>query len=424
MSLKKIESREKLNFYHNIEIPSSFLKPPSKLKTILTNSELDEIKKILLKYNYFELKYNGNISKRTFWNEHLPNLANKIFDDFERFKQIYELNFAKYLLWGLFNSDRNKTNNSILRKFKSIDDFIKNAHYVDVTNKFNNKLLQNDDYKKYLNFKPSKISELMFCIFANIKDKPKCNYCKNIVEFVDLQYGYREFCSFECQSAFNNSKKEAKLSPLNDDEIRNIIAKIIPDKRNMCNQEIANVFQNIYNYSKKIEDLQDKERIYLFLFKKNVDEIFCNCGKKRKFLSQTRGYNKTCGNIACVIKYQNKKWKKPYEQYTNTIINNSKINSFIYIFYSKSLNIYKIGISNNPYVRLKHLQNFIDDLEIIFSVFIKETEKLEKYIHKQYFNNKYTLENNIDGYSEFFKLNKIDLKNIKNIIIKECFDEN
>lgn len=263
------------------------------------------------------------------------------------------------------------------------------------------------------------IREYFYIKAFNIQERPKCMNCSGKIEFHNCSEGFREFCSKECQLEFRNSIKPPKMSNKSDDEIRAIIEKIPLDVRNLSKFNVADNYLNIQKYSEEISGLQVTERIYLFMNKSSLNEPFCNyCGSKKKFVSQGKGYLKTCGKESCK--------QASIGNVSNIFKNVSKggcsyDESFIYLFKSESnTEIFKIGISYNPLERLKKIQRSsgIADLKIIFCMFKKNPFELEQKLHKIFENKKLLFEHNFDGSSEFFTLNEEDIDFIKKEIIK------
>ena len=62
-------------------------------------------------------------------------------------------------------------------------------------------------------------------------------------------------------------------SNLTNEEIRFIIKNIPLDLRNLANQKIADVFINVYEYSQNIKNLNNSERIYIFVNQLSENDI-------------------------------------------------------------------------------------------------------------------------------------------------------
>ena len=274
---------------HNIVFRENFFEKPKIFQSSLDEQVIKSIETFLdEKYNFFETPYNGNISRRDFWRNNFPEVEEKLFDEYESLcKKYRNLKFPNYLR---IITKRNQTEKTLARKWLSIEDFIQNCRYCDVISRSNKGLLLlEDEIKRIVNFSPKKLSELIFCYFAEIKDRPKCEYCKkNDTDFLGIGEGYRSFCSPECQIKHRNTPKEKHRSDLSDDEIRDVLKNIAPDVRNCCTKEIADVFLNIEDYCNKnilYDDLKDKEKIFIFLNKIKHEDVSCICGKRKNFIS-------------------------------------------------------------------------------------------------------------------------------------------
>lgn len=335
--------------------------------------------------------------------------------DFELFKQEYmDPTFSQYVRNRIFGIKA--TTCKLQVKFKNVRDFIDRGGTLQLRKFYRDYWLNHA--KGEVNFEPASWSELRYCILNGITDRPRCKTCGKECEFVSDYYGYRDYCSITCQLYNNNSIKESKLSDLNDDAIRELLLSISPDVRNRCNEDVANVFINIENYSRSFGmDLSDREKIYIFLMRLTPDDIMCPYCKthKRKFISQVAGYRKTCGRYLCatcasrgVMPRDSSKTNEPFHPKFETITD-----SFLYVLKFSS-GVYKIGISCNPKARAKKLSKSYGDYTIIMCVYVKETAKLENELHDHFRNQRVNPDFNHDGYSELFNLSDDDIKWIKN----------
>ena len=381
-----------------------------------------ELVKQFIEDNRIIENFNRNLSRKKFWDKYFPNLSDFVFDYFKECNKLYYdnlrfIDFLKVHICGL------PTNNKYRKHYNNLIDCLLNQNINSLTQTYKNYVIL--ESKKYLNFQTDYIPEIKYCVLNNLTEKPKCKYCNKDVHFNNITKGYHEFCSFDCQLNYNNMKKEPKLSEFSDGEIRKIIEKIPLDRRNMTNVTIADVYLNIYNYSKHIEGLPEKERIYIFQNKLTNKDIFCSCGEKRVFISQGFGYRKTCTKYGCIRKLQPNN-KNPIigdEKLNSKLVGNksSITKSFIYILYSKELDLYKIGIAISPFRRLKKLQIYVPDLELVFSMYKNNTCYCESYFHKKYEDKKFIFDTSFDGSTEYFKLTKQYFEDIKQEIMNNEF---
>lgn len=340
-----------------------------------------------------------------------PDLYKFMLDDYNNQEKYIKISFSDYIRAEYLNMP---TFVKIYPKYKNALDFITNHNIVSsqISKVYDNLI---KDAFKLIDFEVDNIVELRYCVLNNIKEKPKCKCCGKPVKFHTFTIGYRDFCSTICQMDYNNTKKEPELSNLSDNEIRNIISKIPVDRRNLTNPKIAKVFLNIKKYSEQIEDLKDKERIYLFQNKVNLDDVYCPICKTHKkiFKSQNLGYANTCGRYHCINKFK----------YPNYVIDVTKENEFrsrnrnvvlkncfIYLLYSEKLNAYKIGISSNPKSRIRKLKNDVPDLKILMCSYVKNACDLEFDLHNKFKYNRVQFDHTFDGYSEFFYFDEKELK--------------
>jgi hypothetical protein len=340
-----------------------------------------------------------------------PDLYKFMLDDYNNQEKYIKISFSDYIRAEYLNMP---TFVKIYPKYKNALDFITNHNIVSsqISKVYDNLI---KDAFKLIDFEVDNIVELRYCVLNNLKEKPKCKCCGKPVKFHTFTIGYRDFCSTTCQMDYNNTKKEPELSNLSDNEIRDIISKIPADRRNLTNPKIAKVFLNIKKYSEKIDDLKDKERIYLFQNKVTLDDVYCPICKTHKkiFKSQNLGYANTCGRYHCINKFK----------YPNYVIDETKENEFrsrnrnvvlkncfIYLLYSEKLNAYKIGISSNPKSRIRKLKNDVPDLKILMCSYVKNACDLEFDLHNKFKYNRVQFEHTFDGYSEFFYFDEKELK--------------
>ena len=370
------------------------------------------IKNKLVTYTY----YNNNISRFSFWNNNFKNVSKKLFEYYvSAKKEYYNLKFVDFL--KIYFLDKKPKN---YKKYKDIYDFATNYKGLINSQTFYSKIyFQNS--KKYLNFQAESFPELIYCIRNHIKERPKCKNCgQNDCRFHFITDGFKQFCSRRCQISSHNTEFIPQESKLSDDEIREIIKQIKPDVRNLMNKKIADVFINIYNYSKEERNLTNKERIYLFLNKIPLSEIYCPyCGEKKLFNSQVVGYKKTCGRVNCISECKHPN-SKNYSDRPNfrVSVNYSSIEKprFLYVLKSPSKNIFKIGIATNPEKRFRTLKKNIDDLEVVYCVYIQKANILEQKLHKIFEDKKVYFDIAFDGFTEYFSLTKSDLHYIKDLL--------
>lgn len=73
-----------------------------------------------------------------------------------------------------------------------------------------NIIIYYNQIKRYTHFLPNDaiMSERVYCIFKNIKVRPKCD-CGSEIKYLDMTVGYREYCSSDCSN--NSDKKKRKI---------------------------------------------------------------------------------------------------------------------------------------------------------------------------------------------------------------------
>lgn len=383
----------------------------------------EKIKDILIKNRLIVIKpntgyYNNNISRKSFWDNNFPEYSNRLFDLYRRECEKYEnLKVVDFIKIYFFNKNFKKL--GLFRKFNDIFNFLDKCDRSDLRSK-HYQLEFLSKFNDIVNFKTKNIYEVKYCYDHGLKDRPRCPVCNQSLEFVSLSSGYHKFCSLKCQMSNNNSLKTPKLSSLSDDEIREYLKTIPKDRRNLTNQKYADVYNNIYNYSSNDKDLKNAERLFLFMNKLPVSYTICPYCKIRKkiFKSSEVGYSKTCGYVNCIKlhRYPN---TKP-ASYTDARIGSNRSEKlkdcFLYVLRSNQNNFYKIGISLDPILRLRNLKNVIDDFEIVFCVFLKNANTIEKELHNKFRNKKSIITETFDGYSECFDLNDNDIRYIKDYL--------
>lgn len=376
-----------------------------KIKNILTSGVYGNYKD---KTGHF----NRNMLRLKFWQTHFPDLYQNIFNEYELYQQKYEkFAFTHFIDHVIFDAPiKNK------KKYKGIVDFLKNAthsevickHYYFKFQKFFNEIVDFDT-KSFL--------EVKYCYEHGYRSRPKC-YCGKDLTFTVYTQGYHKFCSTQCQLKYNNSEKEPKLSSLTDDEVRKVINKIKPDRRNLTNEKFANVYLNVYNYSQNDPNLSNRERLFLFLNKKTSNYSICPYCKKYKkiFKSSVTGYTQTCGHLFCINASKNAQVTTKPNVLVSRTSNYQMYDGFIYVLYSPNHDMFKIGIATNPLTRLNELKKDIPDLIISYCWYVHEACIYERELHEHFKSKQIIFEETFDGYTEYFKLSESDVKYIKDYI--------
>lgn len=380
---------------------------------MLSKKEFNKIKEFILDNVDLDNPYynNRNFSKRRVWELNFcPRLTNIVYNIYHEHDEIFNVSFSTFIKYYFFNSEDECYGSveNFLSRYDKRSLIVGSKKYDAFYNKA----------KHLFNFEPKNFQEMVFAFRNGITNRPNCEFCKcSDVQFQDKFHGYRKFCSQSCQLKQNNSIKEILTSNQTDEEIRNILRGISLDFRNLTNESVANVFGNILRYSNHISDLSDSQRIDFFLRELRYQDICCNhCNKRKHFISQGRGYQKTCGRSTC------KQIHIHGDEYYNEFSVNYRINrgggefdsGFLYIASSESLGFYKIGISRDPIKRLNVLRSNISDLVFDTCVFLKSNLfKVEQKLHRMFKGKNIRFEEPFDGSTEFFSLNNDDIKLIK-----------
>lgn len=64
----------------------------------------------------------------------------------------------------------------------------------------------------YANYSYIKFTELLYCIYNNIIDHPKCPICNKNVPFLDFNRGYQKYCSLKCSNKSPEVQERKKQS--------------------------------------------------------------------------------------------------------------------------------------------------------------------------------------------------------------------
>lgn len=367
--------------------------------------------------------YNNNISRESYWENNFPEYKEQFFETYREWRDMFDSEPSVSFFIKCYFFDKNPRSLGLFRRFKDIKDYFENATHSELISKHYHSYFK-DEFKDIVDFETDNIYEVKMCFDNGMRERPKCRECGRDAPFTGALNGYfRDFCCFKCQMDYNNKEKTPKLSNLSDDEIREIVSKIPPDRRNLTNPKYADVYLNIYNYSKDVVDLKQNERQFLFMNKLDINYIvcpYCKCHKKI-FKSSVEGYRETCGRKSC-IKLRIHPNCGPSDEEINLddrISENRNAilsSSFLYVIYSKKNDFYKIGISVNPTSRVSSFLQFFDDFELKFCVFLKNANDVE-YEFKKHFKEKRVLfESSFDGHTEYFKLNNDDLEYIKRVL--------
>ena len=374
----------------------------------------EEIKQFM-QDNLFNNKLDTRPYRKIWWDNNKPEYGDFIFDNYEKYNKIFPMKVKDFIEFFFFDRE------GIF--YETFEEFFNKVDPIRLTNILgigrpkpaNGPLLKYVQtglsyFENQLNFKTNNMSELKYCIDNNIKERPKCksSTCNNKVNFSkSYTNGFRDYCSHKCQMYENNRIKESRKSELSDDEIRKIIDKVPLDLRNMTKVEIADNIGNINEYVDKIQtNLPVKERIYIFMNKLTIDDIICPICKTnfKQFYTQGVGYRSTCKNEKC---------RKAFGKASSLLDS-----GYLYVLYSKEEDIFKIVISLNTNKRLIGLRRSLKDLDIVYCFYLDEklteTERMlhEKFMHKHSYPSI-----KFDGHTEFFKLDKNDLKFINNTVL-------
>jgi len=373
----------------------------------------EEIKQFIVENNLLYPSINRNISRKIFWENRNKDWANFLFSNFKEFNERSDISFANFLRMFIFDE-------YIQNYYYTVEDFLQKTLTVQHNpgTKGYNKFFE--DAKKLINFEPVNMTEIIYCFRNNLTDRPKCKQCDNETTFTVFKKGFRSFCSQQCQIEFNNKTKEIKKSNLSYNQIVNGINKIALDHRNLSNEFIASNFINILEFTSDFKDIPTSERIYIFVNNLSVNDIHCpTCKSKKRFKSQGVGYSATCGKKICLGIYRHP------ETYYNEFDFNIRVNKggasyksgFLYILKSELRDGFKIGITQDPNSRIKSLRKSTPDLQIEDCFWLSEQlSETEQSLHKIFENKQIHFQNSFDGHTEFFYLDKDDIKFIRDKI--------
>jgi endogenous inhibitor of DNA gyrase (YacG/DUF329 family) len=373
----------------------------------------EEIKQFILDNNLLYPKINRNISRRIFWENRNTEWANFLYTNFNDFNKRSDISFSNFLKMFIFGED-------IQNYYYTVEDFLNKTPTVFHNPGTKNYIRFFEDAKSLMNFEPINMTEIIYCFRNNLTSRPKCKECGNETKFTVFKNGFRTFCSQQCQIKFNNKIKEIKKSILSYDQIVEGINKIALDHRNLSNEFIASSFINILEFTSEFKNIPPSERIYIFVNNLSFNDVHCStCQTKKRFKSQGVGYSATCGKKICIGMY-----KSPDTYYNEFDLNirvckggSSFESGFLYILKSNSRKGFKIGITQDPNTRLKALKKFTPDLQIEDCFWLSEqVHETEQYFHKFFENKQINFQDSFDGHTEFFYLDKDDIKFIRNKI--------
>jgi hypothetical protein len=161
------------------------------------------------------------------------------------------------------------------------------------------------------NFLPitASITERIFCVKNNVKMRPKCNYCSNLVPFIPPpRWVYGKFCSKSCCYNYKHDhKRPQKTYYINKNNIYDIVKEIT----NMVHPKAWSPYANkfIRNYMELIikntsflpSSAKVSERFYCILNHVNKIPTCLNCGNNVSYISSLRGYRKFCSSQKCCM---------------------------------------------------------------------------------------------------------------------------
>ena len=369
------------------------------------------------------------MSMRKWWSRNHPDISERLFELYDKCNEIYDTNFKDFLLSFAFDVKNyvchDYSDVFITRKPEKLNAII-NRTGLNQSKVARDKILKaKEECDKALGYETRSIQELKYCIINKIESLPTCQQCGGGVEFNGPTAGFRKFCSAKCQNIYHNSQKPIGRVDLSDDEVRDLISSVGIDHRNLHNETIASCFDNVIDYSNTVfKPLKVNEALYIFLNKLTTSDVMCPvCEvRKRKFISQGRGYLKTCGCKSCVYGIRHDVYyegtepvsKGPYSIHGGIEYRES---GFIYIIKSEFSGLTKIGVSQDPVARIKAISRDIEDVELVNCFYIKSgLVNLEKFIHDKYRDKQVLLESQIAGYTEWFRLDESDVTDIEEFI--------
>ena len=175
-----------------------------------------------------------------------------------------------------------------------------------------------------------------------------------------------------------------------------------------------------------------------------LENPLCTCGKNLKFLNSNKGYLEYCSN-KCRAKITNadpsviaKKQKTLMKNYGVTsqfalldgeqlmakgkktakglvkfYQNDEAKHRFLYIMYSKKEHLVKIGITVNPFTRLKRVGKTFCDIEYVFCEYIVNAGQIEKHLQGYFSKHNKIQKSEVSGRTEFFSAEILnDIKEI------------
>lgn len=384
------------------------------------------VRDILEQHGGAPASFKNFMSMRNWWRRNYPDVAHRLFEEYDRCNEIYSVGIGKFLKSFAFDVDT-----GVCYDYTDIFTGRSPEHLSAIVNRSGPntcdvarpKIIKAKEIcDERLGYKTRSIQELKYCLINKIEKLPSCQTCGGEVEFNGPSYGFRKFCSAKCQNLHHNSQKPIGRVDLSDDEVRELILSVGIDHRNLHNEVVASCFDNVLDYTNGIfKPLKANEALYIFLNKLEKSDVMCPvCEvRKRKFISQGQGYLKTCGCKSCVYGVRHDVYYEGHEsvskgQYSIRGDIEYRESGFIYIIKSDFSGLTKIGISQDPVSRIKMISKDIEDVRLINCFYIKRgLLGLERHIHEKYKDKQALLDPQIAGYTEWFKLSDDDVKDIE-----------
>lgn len=393
------------------------------------------VRDILERHGGTPAGFKNFMSMRKWWERNYPDVARRLFEEYDRCNEIYSVSIGKFLKSFAFDVDTR-----VCYDYTDIFTGRSPEHLSAIVNRSGpsdygvarSKILKAKEIcDERQGYETRSFAELRYCLINKIEKLPVCHQCGNEVEFNGPKSGFRKFCSARCQNIHHNSQKDIGRVDLSDDEVRELILGVGIDHRNLHNEVVAGCYENVLDYTDKIlKPLKVNESLYIFLNKLTKPDVMCPvCGvRKRKFISQGQGYLKTCGCKSCVYGKRHGVYyegadpvsKGPYSIRGDIEYRES---GFIYIIGSEFSGLTKIGVSQDPVSRIKMISKDIEDVKMINCFYIKKgLVDLERHLHEKYKDNQVLLDPQIAGYTEWFKLSDDDVKDIE-VFINGLYSE-
>lgn len=167
------------------------------------------VREILEQHGGTANKFKNFMSMRNWWERNYPDVAHRLFEEYDRCNEIYSVSIGKFLKSFAFDADT-----GVCYDYTDIFTGRSPEHLSVIVNRSGpntcdvarSKIIKAKEIcDGWLGYKTRSIQELKYCLINKIEKLPTCQTCGGAVDFHCAGVGFRKFCSAKCQNIYHNS---------------------------------------------------------------------------------------------------------------------------------------------------------------------------------------------------------------------------